>query len=61
MTDGICFAGLDVHARKTAAAAVQRRMKSAICHGDLTVRALRTFSRSLPRQVRRLARVPAAG
>jgi transposase len=23
MTDGICFAGLDVHARKTAAAAVQ--------------------------------------
>ena len=22
MTDGICFAGLDVHARKTAAAAV---------------------------------------
>ncbi len=23
MTDGICFVGLDVHARKTAAAAVQ--------------------------------------
>jgi hypothetical protein len=23
VTDGICFAGLDVHARKTAAAAVQ--------------------------------------
>jgi transposase len=23
MTDGICFAGLDVHARRTAAAAVQ--------------------------------------
>ena len=23
MTDGICFAGLDVHARKTAAAAVK--------------------------------------
>jgi hypothetical protein len=23
MTDGICFAGVDVHARKTAAAAVQ--------------------------------------
>lgn len=23
MTDGICFAGLDVHARKTAAAAVR--------------------------------------